>query len=231
MNDPFRKKPKLITQLQDKHIDEDVYIIASGASMDHIDPSFFEGKVTIGINQVYKKFKCTYLVRKEVKFIKPSLDTGSVVIVSEFDSGNLNSGDHKLNTNKVQHQNLYYFEHLDNLHDQVDVSVIESKSNKMVVSYSTITTAMHIAAYMGAYNIILCGHDAGVLDGKMNFSGYTDKIEDTPWQNWNQYRNWLKVIEGQTLKVKKALEDTYGVNIVSINPFINFGLEGHRYER
>jgi hypothetical protein len=225
------KKPKHISLLKDKHLNEDIYIIASGASMDFIDPSFFDEKITIGVNQVYKKFDCTYLVRKEVKFIQPSLVAGSIVIVSEFDSGNLNSGEHKLNTNKVEHPNLYYFEHLDNLHDKVDTSVISKDSDKMVVSFSTVTTAMHIAAYMGAFNIILCGHDAGVLDGKMNFDGYVDKITDTPWQNWGQYRNWLRVIEGQTLAVKKALEDCYDINIVSLNPFINFGLEGHRYER
>lgn len=225
------RKPKPLSELKDKHLNEDIYVIASGASMDYIDPSFFEGKVTIGINQVYKKFACTYLVRKEVKFIQPSLATGSVVIVSEFDSGNLNSGDHKLNTNKVEHPNLYYFEHLDNQHDKVDTSIIAELSNKIVVSFSTITSAMHIAAYMGAFNIILCGHDAGILDGKMNFDGYVDKITDTPWQNWEQYRRWLKVIEGQTLDVKKKLEEVYDLNVLSINPFINFGLEGHRYER
>jgi len=225
------KKPKSISLLKDKHLNEDIYVIASGASMDYIDPTFFEGKITIGLNQVYKKYKCTYLVRKEVKYIQPSLKTGSIVIVSEFDSGNLNSGDHKLNTNKIEHPNLYYFEHLDNLHDRVDTSIISEDSDKMVVSFSTITSAMHIAAYLGAVNIILCGHDAGVLDGKLNFENYSDGIQDTPWQNWGQYRQWLKVIESQTLQVKAALEDVYGLNVVSLNPFINFGLEGHKYER
>ena len=224
-------KIKNIEHLKDVHMNKDIYIIASGASMDHIHPTFFDGKITIGINQVYKKYDCAYLVRKEVKFIKESLASGSTVIVSEFDSGNLNSGSHKLNTNKVEHSRLCYFEHLDNEHNKIDTSVIGDGSNRLVVSFSTITTAMHLAAYMGAFNIILCGHDAGVLDGKMNFEGYIDDITDTPWQNWNQYRNWLSVIEGQTLDVKKALEDTYDLNVVSINPFINFGLECHKYER
>jgi hypothetical protein len=231
MTNLFSQQVKDISLLKDRHLDEDIYIIASGASMDYIDPSFFDGKTTIGINQVYKKFKCTYLVRKEVKFIKPSLDSGSAVIVSEYDSGNLNSGSHKLNTNKIYHHHLYYFTHLDNQHDKVDTSVIDKNGNKIVVSFSTITSAMHIAAYMGAFNIIICGHDAGLLDGKMNFKGYFNDIKDTPWQNWEQYRNWLKIIEGQTLTVKKKLEEVYCVNIVSLNPFINFGLEGHKYER
>ena len=220
---------KSIDLLKDVHYDEDVYIIASGASMDYIAPSFFDGKITMGINQVYKKYDCTYLVRKEVKFIQPSLDSGSIVIVSEYDSGNLDSGEHKLNTNKINHHRLYYFNHLDNQHDKVDTSVIGG--DKIVVSFSTITSAMHLAAYMGAANIIICGHDAGLLDGKMNFHEYFTDIKDTPWQNWGQYRNWLKVIEGQTLAVKNKLIEVYGVNIVSLNPFINFGLEGHKYER
>lgn len=227
----FNQTVKPLNLLKGKHLNNDIYIIASGASMDYIDPSFFDGKITIGINQVYKRFKCTYLVRKEVKFIQPSLDTGSIVIVSEYDSGNLNSGDHKLNTNKVSHHRLYYFNHLDNLHDKVDTSVISETSDKIVVSFSTLTSAMHIAAYMGAFNIIICGHDAGLLDGKMNFDGYFNSINDTPWQNWEQYKNWLKVIEGQTLAVKQKLEEVYDINIVSLNPFINFGLEGHKYER
>ena len=135
----------------------------------------------------------------------------------------------KLNTNKINHHRLYYFNHLDNQHDKVDTSVIGG--DKIVVSFSTITSAMHLAAYMGAANIIICGHDAGLLDGKMNFHEYFTDIKDTPWQNWGQYRNWLKVIEGQTLAVKNKLIEVYGVNIVSLNPFINFGLEGHKYER
>lgn len=225
------ESPKSILSLKDKHLNEDIYIIASGASMDYIHPSFFDGKTTIGLNQVYKKYDCTYLVRKEVKFIMPSLNTGAIVIVSEYDSGNLNSGAEKLNTNKIQHPRLYYFKHLNNEHTIVDTSVISENSNTIVVSFSTITTAMHLAAYMGAFNIILCGHDAGILDGKMNFEGYSNDIKETPWQNWGQYRQWLKIIESQTLQVKKKIEEVYDINVVSLNPFVNFGLEGHKYER
>lgn len=220
---------KSIKKLRNIHFDKDIYVIGSGKSVDYIDPSFFEEKITIGVNQVYKRFNCTYLVRKEVKFITDSLKTGSKVIVSEYDSGNLNSGFEKLNTNKIEHSNLYYFEHEDNQHNFVDTSVIGTDT--IVVSFSTITSAMHIAAYMGAYNIILVGCDHGTLDGEMTFEGYYNSIKDTPWQNWEQYRNWLKIIESQTLDVRNKLIEIYDVNIVSLNPFINFGLEGHKYER
>ena len=31
--------------LKDIHKGQDIYVIASGASMDYVDPSFFEGKI------------------------------------------------------------------------------------------------------------------------------------------------------------------------------------------
>ena len=216
---------KNIAPLKNIHKDEDIYIIASGASIDYIDDSFFDNKILIGVNQIYKRLDCDYIVRKEVKFLKESLDSGAKVIVSEYDSGNLNSGESKLNTNKLIHDNLYYFEHLDNLHDRVDTSVIGT--DKIVVSFSTMTSAIHIAAYMGAKNIILVGHDCGSINGKMTCDGYYKSIKDTPWQNWDQYRNWLKIIESQSVIVKNKIKEIYGTNTVSINPFVSLNLENN----
>lgn len=218
---------KSVVELKNKHEGEDIYILASGKSVDFFNEDFFENKIVIGVNQVYKKIWCDYLVRKEVKFIKESLETDSIVIVSEYDSGNLNSGEQKLNTNKITHDNLYYFEHLDNLHSKIDTSVFGT--DKIVVSYSTITSAMHIAAYMGAKNIILVGHDCGTIDGEMTFKGYYNSIKDTPWVAWDQYKNWLKVIEGQTIIVKQEIKKHYDANVVSLIPFVSLNLENHLY--
>ena len=218
---------KSIKELKDKHVGEDIYILASGKSVDFFNEDFFDGKIVIGVNQAYKKIWCDYLVRKEVKFIKESLETDSIVIVSEYDSGNLNSGEHKLNTNKIDHENLHYFEHLDNLHAGINISVFGT--DKIVVSFSTITSAIHIAAYMGAKNIILIGHDCGTIDGEMTFKGYYNSIKDTPWSDWGQYKNWLKVIESQTVEVKKQIKTHYDANVVSLNPFVSLNLENHLY--
>lgn len=218
---------KSILSLKNAHKGEDIYILASGKSVDFYDEDFFDGKVVIGVNQAYKKIWCDYLVRKEVKFIKESLETESLVIVSEYDSGNLNTGSEKLNTNKVDHDNLYFFQHLDNLHTKIDTSVFGS--DKIVVSFSTITSAIHIAAYMGAKNIILIGHDCGTIDGEMTFKGYYDSIKDTPWTDWQQYKAWLKVIENQTKIVKEQVKKHYGANVVSMLPFVSLNMENHSY--
>lgn len=217
-----------IKKFKNIHKGEDVYIIASGKSLDFIDDSFFDDKILIGVNQAYKKIWCDYLVRKETKFIKDSLESESIVFVSEYDSGNLNTGESKLNTNKIQHDNLYYFEHPDNKHTKIDTSIFGG--DKIVVSFSTITSAMHIAAYMGAKNIILVGHDCGLIDGEMTFKGYYNSIKDTPWKDWGQYKNWLKIIESQTITVKNEIKKHYDANVVSINPFVSLNLENHIYQ-
>lgn len=218
---------KSIIELKNKHQGDDIYILASGKSVDFFNEDFFDNKIVIGVNQSYKKIWCDYLIRKEVKFIKESLETESIVIVSEYDSGNLNSGENKLNTNKIEHENLYYFEHNDNLHDKVDVSVFGG--DKIVVSFSTITSAIHMAAYMGAKNIILIGHDCGTLDGEMTFKGYYNTIKDTPWSNWDQYKSWLKIIENQTILVKEQVKKHYDANVVSVIPFVSLNLENKIY--
>jgi hypothetical protein len=219
---------KPISQLKDLHHGEDIYVIASGPSAGFIDNSFFENKITIGVNQVFKKFKCDYIVRKEKSHLKQSIDSGATVIISEWDSGDITKGKKLKNTEGTSDLDFYVYEHKENRHTRIDFSVLGT--DMLIVSYSTITTAMHAAAYLGAKNIILVGHDCGLIDEKFVFDGYYESITETPWKNWNDYKNWLSVIESQTIEVKENLQRFYNCNIYSLNPFINFNLEGHKYK-
>lgn len=217
---------KKITELKNIYQGEDIYVIASGKSFDYISPDFFEKKITVGVNQVYKRIECDYLVRKEIKFLEQSLaKTNSKVIVSKFNCGNVASFQNKPENDN---DNLYYFDHLMNREKEIDTSVFGT--DNIVVSYSTITSAIHIAAYMGAKNIILVGHDCGTINDESTFDGYYDGIQDTPWSNWGEYKNWLKLIEAQTILVKNELKKVYDVNVVSINPFVSLNLENNIYK-
>jgi hypothetical protein len=215
-----------IKELKNIHFGEDIYIILSGPSCNYINADFFNNKITIGVNQVYKKYYCDYLVRKENSHLRDSISTGSKVIVSEWDSGNIIRGKRLKNTIGNEKLDFYVFEHLENNLTKIDFSVLGT--DKLVVSFSTVTSAIHMAAYMGAKNILLVGHDCGLLDDKFVFDGYYDSITETPWKNWDEYKKWLGEIEGQTIAVKKKISEYYKCNIYSINPFINFNLEGHK---
>lgn len=197
--------------------------MAAGASAGYVSPSFLLGKLAIGVNEVYTRFpRLPYFIRKETAGLDETAQAieshGGRLIVSKWNMGSRKCG---LNpTDKAD----YVFDHEENGLSEIDLSVLGD--DKLIVSYSTITSAMHLAAYMGASNIILIGHDCGTLDGKANFEGYPKAIGGNDF-----YLRWINEIEPQTIRVKQALVDFYGCSIYSLNPFVNFGLEGHHYGR
>lgn len=205
------------------HKGQDVWVIASGSSMDFVDPSFFYGKVTVGVNEVYRKFKSLdYLVLKENSSLPEAVahvkteNLDLKIIKSLKDCGNSAFAD---TPDEYQNnESVYIFDHFSNRGAAVDIPVLGG--DIIVVSWSTITSAIHFAAYLGAKNIIICGHDCGKLDGKENIHEYGVYQTDVPYINF----------EGQTLKLAKHLRGQ-GINVCSLNPFINLGLEGHAYAR
>lgn len=208
-----------ITELKNIHKGSDIWVIASGPSAGLIDPTFFDGKVTIGVNRVWTRFKTGYIVMKESEIIDQAIDSGATVIASEHNCGNTGYAKTKAE------RDFYYFRHRNNDIKDVDLSVIGT--DEIVVSYSTITSAMHVAAYLGAKNIILVGHDCGYIDGKRNFDEYPSAmLARVP----GFYDRFLGSIEPQSLMVRERLGEVYSCCIYSLNPFLNFGLEGHVYE-
>ena len=205
---------------------QDIWVLAAGPSMNHIHPSFFDNKTTIGVNRICRFFKCDYIIAKDGRGFKEIIDstgTNSKLILSKHESGNPHQ-----NLNLVEGEH-YIFDHPAKPGEKPDTSCIAENSDQIVVSYSTITSAIHVAAYMGAKNIIICGHDCGIIDGQSTIEGYYDKIK--PHQGTEQgYVNWLSQIENHTTLVADKLNKVYGCNICSINPFINFNLEGHKYK-
>jgi len=227
-----KELPRSIVGFKGRHAGEDIYIIAAGASCDYIDPSFFDGKVVIGVNRVFRKFRCDYVIMKEyggAAWIEELDKSKAIPIISKWDSGNIKQGKQRLNTDYFRNPQCIYFDHLENTREVVDLSVIEDDTGKLVVSYSSITTAMHLAAWLGARNILLVVHDCGTLDSKENFEGYNDANTIMPWREPGEYRAWLGKIESQTVAVRNQIRGKYALNIYSLNPFVNFGLEGHLY--
>jgi hypothetical protein len=213
--------------------------------MDYIHPSFFYGKITIGINLTYLKYRTTYLLRKELLLAEEAYATGIPLIMSQRDSGSRWGGD----CFNPQDGKAYYFTHQHNgIREDVTANVptpipfgesqgstpstdgeSNTSSTELIVSASTITSGMHMAAYMGASNIILCGHDCGTLDGRTNMKEYDDHMERY-CPSVDDYIQWLLRIERESLMVIEWLKKHYHCNVHSLNPFINPGLEGHIYK-
>ena len=215
-----------VTDFKGIYAGEDVWIIAAGASMNYVSDSFFHNKITIGINRVAMKFDCNYLVAKDgrgFEIISELINSETKVILSKHESGNLHQ---KINSFSGEY---WLFDHPSKPREEPDLSCISRDSDRIVVSYSTITSGIHLAAYMGAKNIIICGHDCGTIDGESTIRNYYSKIKPHHGSD-SAYVKWLSQIENHTTIVCHKLKQIYGCNIHSLNPFINFNLEGHNYD-
>jgi hypothetical protein len=224
---------KTIKEFKNIHNGLDIWIVCAGASMNHVNPDFFDNKIVMGLNQVYRNFRCDYVVMKDLKESSrfdesinelKTLDTK--LIFSKYSHGCYRDGESLPEYN----DNFYLFEHNDQCNHKksdgsLDMDVIGT--DKIVSIRSTITSAMNIAAYMGAANIIVCGADNGSLDGNSYYDGYVQNH----WISSKNNNGWLGGIRDLNIQVRDRIKKVYGCNIYSLNPFWNFGLEGHEYKR
>ena len=206
------------------HKGETIYVIGSGKSLDYVDPAMFDGQITIGVNQVYKKLIPTYLVRKELQ--------NRSTILKECGAKTHHFW-HKAGQPVHDGENVTYFVSGENRLGKGPPVLKGVPRNGLIASWSTITSAIHLAAHMGAKIIILVGHDCVSIDGKCNFKGYhTASTRGIRWGKGKRavkkYRKWLSMIERDTASLRVQLKARYGCHIVSLNPFASLLLEGHK---
>ena len=232
---------KEIKEFANIHKGEDIYIICSGKSLDYISEDFFENKIMLGINQAYKKLNCHYYVRKEAALLEEIFlkdyekIKDSYFFVSRHDGGFAAGArtDKNLNivkNNLSQHKNILIYETNQNIsRSRINPDLVQLTGDFFLATDSTITTGINIAAFIGAKNIILCGHDCVTINGEPNFSGYHSdesyKIKHA--QGKHQYSRWLSGLERQTREMKHILKNKYDINLLSINPFVSMKMGGN----
>jgi hypothetical protein len=215
---------KSITELKDIFAGQDVYLLGSGASLNYIDPSFFNGKNVVCTNSVAQ----VYLQTANVSLTK--YHNLAVELAEQFPNMKVvcssgNQGSPGAGALPDGYDNLYQFMHNPNRDGATDIrSAITKEDGWLLVSWSTITSAMHFCAYAGAKNIIIVGLDSGSIDDKQWVDGYYTEEEQT-----DKRKELNLKFEQQSIIAKEVIRDVYGCNIHSLNPFINYNLEGHKY--
>ena len=191
--------------LENKHKGETVYVVGAGKSIDFYKDEFWQGKTIIGLNQVGKKIPVDYTIRKE-----GAESYGGVLIRSMWKYGAKNERNH----------GGYLFDHHSNTLTTINADGLHPYGELFVVSYSTITSALHIAAFMGFKDIYVCGHDCAAIGGETTFSGYYDG--ERLWDTDADYEKWLSEIAPQTEWVKEFIEDNYNANVIFLQPRMNY---------
>ena len=213
-----------------KHSGKDIYIVGSGASLNYIDKSFFNNKIVIGVNHVYKLCKVDYIIihhHNVSNFILDNqLNKRFKIVVARHESCILNSA--KLTENYGNKQ-TYIYDHLDQEYRNVNFTPIinldiNKPHNQLITGGTIIVDAIGLAYYLGASNIILVGVDGGTINGCVNAIGYYNHAVNTKNQIYHSV-----VTNADIIKARDFLK-LYGVNIYSLNPFVNLGLEGNKFE-
>ena len=199
------------------HKGETIYVLASGPSLNHIAPGFFADKTVVAVNYIglelgldrYYMVSHYHLDAHGVAPVQPHIP----IIIPEVDQG----GD-RLADRPPDYPNVWSFPTNQQRYAAFDPETDwPTEPDALPVGSTSLHMTMGFAHYLGAATIILVGADCGTLDGAENRNGH-DRGIGSPWPVW---ANHLPRVANKLRRM--------GTEVYSLNPFVNFGLEGHRY--
>jgi hypothetical protein len=199
------------------HEGETIYVIGSGATLDYLSPDFFDDKLSITVNfsgSVFgmKNYYCFSHYHGDAVH-EARLDESIAVFTPLREHGTDAKFQGFMPKIVTFHTRTGRPGVSFNPHDK-DWPV---EYDQLVIGSSGIHGAMHLAAYMGAKFIVLVGADCGSLGGKDRVEGYV--TGDTHWALYEQHLRAMK----------QRLWDVYSCQVYSLNPFVNYSLEGVQY--
>lgn len=197
---------------------ETVYVLGSGASLDHVPRSFFFDKLCVCVNNVGVGLNLPSFITvthyhrdaTNVALARPDLP-----VITPLDD--LGAGGPEAADGVPTARNVYRFPTGPQMFGSFDpVEHWPTDPDALVAGPTSLHMTMHFAAYLGAAHIVLVGADCGLLDGGSNFAGY--KVGDNP------FNVWQSTLSGVADQIRAS-----GTSVHSLNPFVNFALEGHSF--
>lgn len=201
-----------LSDLRSIHHGEDIWVVGSGATLDLIPPSVFGGRITVGCSLLPLWWApTTYAVTKYHELARQLVAeaVGTVTLVSRYQHGN------HAKDRLEQLDGAVVFDHPDNPADTFDVARHWPTDNdELVCSWSTIGSALHLAAYLGARTIFVAGLDGGRFDGELFATPYRDLVR----HNDDENDRILPVMLGQARAISAELTARYGCPVVAVQP-------------
>ncbi len=202
-----------LQSLWDCHKGQDVYIVGTGPSMRVFPLSMLRGRVTIGLNQAWKYCKLTYCVTAH-----PEL----VVEYENYQASECGIRDSRHTTWVVKskaplhvtedHPEYYAF---DTKYASDRYRFVRSRvAGKLMSGGGIHTTAMNLAAHMGARTIIMLGIDLCQLDNEhhghsqhVQLRGLSDKLYAMKYYT-------------QAVRVRRIIQRELGIPVLSLTPLM-----------
>lgn len=203
-----------LTELANRHYGQTVWVVASDSSLGYFPDGFFDQRAVITINQPHVPSQ--YCVTKNDagdEWVQSLIDQHprTLFVASEYRYGNLNHQRSVLNGATV-------FSHRQNRVSLFDPRTdIPDQDGMLLVSYSTVGSALHLAAYMGARTCMVVGASGGAFGGQLYHEAeyhpghLTHLVSDT---------------SKQTQGICDELQRRYGTYFVTVLPWANMRLGG-----
>ena len=204
------------TKFRDSRKGETAWVLGSGASLNRVPRWFWADRLVVATNFVGLRldipefyavthYHCDAAIiaeqRPDVPVIAPIIDQGGIAALPVAPTA----------------PNIYYIATGHQAYSQFDCAELWPREpDTLVVGPTSLHMTMHFAQYLGARHIILAGADCGTLDDASNFDGYG--VGDNPMDVWERS---LRDVANQFR--------SQGVSVMSLNPFVNFGIEGHKF--
>jgi hypothetical protein len=208
-----------LTDLKEVHQGETIWVLGSGASLNYVDPEFFDDKTVVTVNWVGRTFglKSFYAYSNyHAVDVKEHFGAGlRVAVMLARDTLTNNAWPGEVPENVALSESVSYHPP----GSSWDPYRMPPPDGQVVYGSSSIHGATHLAAHLGASSIIMVGADCGWIDDEINIAGYPQPTEGMSLKVWNRH----------TVILKKWLMERYGVRIYSLNPFVNLNLEGHTF--
>lgn len=200
---------------RDAHKGETVWVLGSGASLDYIPREFFHDKTCVTVNRVGITlelptfYTVSHYHRDAILVANERPDLPVICPVADLGAGGPEESDREPHEPNVYRfpTNLQMFAAFDPwAHWPTD-------PDALVAGPTSLHMTMHFAQYLGAAHLVLVGADCGTLGSRSNFTGYS--IGDNP------FAVWQRTLSGVADQIRAR-----GTSVHSLNPFVNFALEG-----
>ena len=207
----------ILDDLRNVHEGETIWVLGSGPTLGFIDPVFFDDKIVVSTNLCAQVagIKNPYVFSNYHHRAKELSKDSRVVVTLKKNTQPNTPWRGELPDNVV-------------LIEQDSYSPPGAswdpfrrnppRSDSLAYGSSSFHGAMHLGAWLGAKSLILVGADCGTLDGEHRIEGYPNG--DKQWTLYNRHHKLMK----------DWLIEKYGIGVYSLNPFINFNLEGHTFQ-
>ena len=211
-----------LTDLKDNHAGETIWVLGSGSSLSFVDPAFFDKKITVAVNEVAGRLGITptYLFSHYHSTFPEFLHPDSIGVTLERDTKTHEPWPGQ------QPNNLALYPHAYDKTYGPDFNPYDHPplEDSLIYGSSSLHGAMHLAAFLGARFIMLVGADCGTIDGQ-------HRIADYPMEATERETKWIWSVYNKHHELMKHwLKETHGCDTYSLNPFINFNLEGHKFD-